>query len=375
MSLSSQRPDLVLFGMISRHPGRNRGGVSMSSMRLANALAEQGVLVDFIVGHSGYTPEWAVSFSPNVRFVVLRRLSRLAITVSLIRYIVRRRPRVLLAMDQRASLLAARVTRLPLMKLRLWISPRNNYNLQMQGWPEYKRLRRTRELQRVHRASEGVIAISHGLAADYMRATKVESDKVHIVYNPVVTTELYELAKKPTKLPWKDKAPIIISVGRLTIEKDHQSLLYAFAELRKIKSVRLLIIGEGPCRQELEKKARHLRLEKDVAFLGWVDNPYAYMARAQVFAHSPQWEAFGNVLAEALALGLPVVATDCPGAPREILGNGRYGELVPVGDMQALVQALGSLLKKPPISTYQRAGAERFEAAEIAKQYVSLLRL
>jgi glycosyltransferase involved in cell wall biosynthesis len=131
-----------------------------------------------------------------------------------------------------------------------------------------------------------------------------------------------------------------MGIGRLAPKKDFPTLLRAFAEIRGKYRARLMILGEGPARGELEALVRELDLEADVALPGFVENPYAYLARANLFVLSSRWEGLPTVLIEAMFCGVPVVATDCPSGPREILGGGRYGTLVPVGDMDALTHAM-----------------------------------
>ena len=133
---------------------------------------------------------------------------------------------------------------------------------------------------------------------------------------------------------------MILGVGRLTQAKDFPTLIRAFALVRKKRAARLMILGEGEERPKLEALVRELGLEREVTLPGFVDNPYKYMKRAAVFVLSSKWEGFGNVLVEAMALGTPVVSTDCPSGPAEILENGRWGRLVPVGDVYALAEAI-----------------------------------
>jgi glycosyltransferase involved in cell wall biosynthesis len=169
--------------------------------------------------------------------------------------------------------------------------------------------------------------------------------------------------------------PVILSAGRLVAKKDLATLLRAFARVREAERARLIILGEGRERSRLEGLAHKLGIAQDLKIVGWVANPYAYMARAAVFASSSIREGFGNVLVEALACGCPVVATDCPSGPAEILGDGRYGRLVAPSDAEALAAALlDALLSRPDPDLLQRR-AQVFTAQHATDIYLDLLGL
>jgi len=163
-----------------------------------------------------------------------------------------------------------------------------------------------------------------------------------------------------------------VAVGRLQMQKDYPTLLHAFAQVRKNRPVRLLILGEGKDRLALEELIKELGLEQDVSLPGFVMNPYAYMARASLFVLSSRWEGLPTVLIEALCCGTPVVSTDCPSGPREILRDGQYGQLVPVGDVDGLAQAIEAALNSkapgPPSESWRP-----YDLENVVNQYISLL--
>jgi glycosyltransferase involved in cell wall biosynthesis len=135
----------------------------------------------------------------------------------------------------------------------------------------------------------------------------------------------------------------------------------------------LVILGEGRLRRELETLATTLGISQDVSMPGFSENPYAFMARASVLTLSSAWEGFGNVIAEALACGCPVVSTDCPSGPAEVLKNGAFGTLVPVGNDKALAEAILAVLDKPPERERLRARASEFNIDTISEKYLQLL--
>ncbi len=196
------------------------------------------------------------------------------------------------------------------------------------------------------------------MAEDVIATSGVSAERVHVVPNPVVTPALYERAREaPTHAWFHDGGPpTVLAVGRLTEQKDFPTLLRAFARLRARMDARLIVLGEGEERSALERLARELAVEGDLDMPGFVPNPYSYMASAQLFVLSSAWEGSPNALTEALALGRPVVATDCRSGPREILEGGHYGALVPVGDAEALADAMVRTLRAPlPAATLKQA--------------------
>jgi glycosyltransferase involved in cell wall biosynthesis len=154
------------------------------------------------------------------------------------------------------------------------------------------------------------------------------------------------------------------------MQKDFPTLLKAFARVRAVREARLVILGEGKKRIELETLAQELGVAAEVDLPGWVDNPFAWMARAAVFVLSSAYEGLPGVLIQALACGCPVVSTDCPSGPAEILAGGTYGPLVPVGDDQALANAIFAVLSAPPDRDRLRARAAMFSMDRAVDQYL-----
>jgi glycosyltransferase involved in cell wall biosynthesis len=190
----------------------------------------------------------------------------------------------------------------------------------------------------------------------------------------VITPEVREKARARLQHPWFEtgQPPVVLAVGRLTKQKDFPLLIRAFAQVCQKRRARLIILGEGPDRPLLEAQVSELGLEDEVALPGFVENPYAYMSRAALYVLSSQWEGLPTVLIEALYCGAPVVATDCPSGPREILANGRYGALVPMGDVSALAQAIeAGLAGKTPSPTAE--SWQPYALETVVDQYIRLL--
>jgi glycosyltransferase involved in cell wall biosynthesis len=197
--------------------------------------------------------------------------------------------------------------------------------------------------------ADAVVAVSQQLAGELEQFLGQSAGTVQCLYNPVIGKDLAQLGGAALSHPWfaTGQPPVIVGVGRLALQKDFANLLQAFALLRQRRPARLMVLGEGPLRADLQQLAEQLGVAADVALPGFDPNPYRFLSRAAVFALSSQYEGLPTVLIEALALGTPVVATDCQTGPREILQGGVLGRLVPVGDAAALAEALGHTLDAP----------------------------
>lgn len=377
-TVSAPPLDLLVFAMIGQHAGQNRGGVSVSLRRLANALAQRGLAVELMVARNACTPVWLASLDERVRVTPLGRLSRLALSLHLLVRLWCEPPRALLVMDERAAQIAGAIKAWPGIAVDLWLSPRNAVSAPMRDWPPQRRERRVAQMRRVHARARGVIPISDGLARDYCETLRVGPHKVHAIHNPVLDEPLMQLAAQPVEWPGAPPAAgtaLIVAVGRLTLQKDFPTLLRAFAQLRIQHPARLIILGEGDQRLALQTLADELGIGADIELPGFRTNPYALLSQAQLFVLSSRWEGFGNVLAEALALGVNCVSTRCPHGPEEILDHGRHGALVPVGDAVALADAMLHALRNPQSPESLRAAASRFDAGAVAARYAELMGL
>jgi glycosyltransferase involved in cell wall biosynthesis len=229
--------------------------------------------------------------------------------------------------------------------------------------------------RRTYPCAEAVIAISKGVADDLPGVAGVARERVHAIPNPIAVDAIAAGARAALDHPWfaPGAPPVVLAVGKLAPQKDFPTLLRAFARLRAVRGARLVILGEGAERRRLARLTRRLGIAADVALPGFQANPYAWMARASVFVLSSAWEGFSNALAEALACGCPVVSTDCPSGPAEILDGGAFGPLCPVGDAPALAEALLKTLEAPLPPARLRARAATFSVDAAADRYLEVL--
>ena len=240
--------------------------------------------------------------------------------------------------------------------------------------------RSRRLLHRARRAypyADAAVGVSHGVAAQLDEIPGMSRDRIHTIYNPVVSAGLNRKAREPANHPWieEPEGPVILAIGRMKKVKDFSTLLSSFARLLSRRAARLIVLGEGPLRRNLVSQARDLGIAEHVDFPGFMENPYAFLAKANLFVLSSRHEALPTVLIEALACGCPVVSTDCPFGPREILEDGRFGTLVPVGDAEALASAMDRALMEPPGSVTLRERAAFFSTERAVDRYEELLLL
>ncbi|WP_010531625.1 glycosyltransferase [Lentibacillus jeotgali] len=231
----------------------------------------------------------------------------------------------------------------------------------------------------LYRFSSKVIALSNGVKENIVRRYKVKPGKIQVIYNPVDVDGIEHLIDngqiaEDHKHIFAGDAKVIITAGRLVKDKDHETLLHAFAMLKDRLNTKLVILGEGELEATLKRKAEELKIADSVHFLGFQRNPYIYFKHADLFVLSSLHEGFGHVLAEALATGIPVVSTNCRPGAREVLNDGEFGVMCDVGDAEDIALKLYQTLIMDNEQLMQMVdrGKERaraFDARQIAKQY------
>lgn len=293
----------------------------------------------------------------------------------LARRLRRRPPDVVLSTSSGANVVAALAHRLAGSGARLVLSERN---VLVRDQAPLKRALLLAAKRRLYRRADAVTAVSRGVADDLRRRLGVPAERLRVVYNPVVTAELAAQAAAPARHPWlAAPEPVVLAAGRLVPAKGFDVLLHAFAELRARRPARLLILGEGPLREELLAQAERLGVGADVDLPGFDPNPFAAMARCAVFVLSSRFEGLPGVLIQAMACGAAVVATDCPAGPAEIVESGADGLLVPVDEPRTLAAALSELLDdddlRRRLGARAAVAAQRFAAAGSLAAYEAVL--
>ncbi|WP_018142145.1 MULTISPECIES: glycosyltransferase [unclassified Thioalkalivibrio] len=366
-------PRIALFFATSGH-----SGVDRVVTNLVREFAHYPMQFDLLTlrGHGPYIED----LPSNVRRFPLRAAHRNTALPTLIAYLLRHRPQALYTASHRlnrTALLARQLAR-PSMPVAIRMGMSIAATLAELKPAGARRL--ARSMRRWYPRADAAIAPSEGVGHDLRILAGMPEDRVHVIPNPIVTPGLLEQAAAPLDDAWlldghAQEVPVILAAGSLEPRKDFATLIRAFAALRQQRPARLIILGEGRERASLECLAEDLGVLQDLRLPGFQANPYAWMARANVFALTSRREGSGAVLVEALACGTPCVATDCPSGPAEILGQGALGPLITVGDATALTQALNALLTTPPGANALREAARPFAAQVSAQAYLRALRL
>lgn len=350
------------------------GGIERVMINLIRGFLDKGISVDLVVDFLIYSP-FVDQIPAGTNVVNLGALKSMQRLPRFVAYLRRTRPQAVVSathMANEVACVAKRITRSP---ARLILTEHGNLSSDIHVSGSYLRkliLPLTTRL--LYPLSNGAVAVSNGVAEDLCRVSRLRRDLVQTIYNPIDFKELRALADEPLGHPWfvPGGPPVILAIGRLEDQKNFASLINAFSIVRKERKARLLILGEGSRRDQLSGLIKKLGLEDDVSLPGFVVNPAKYMARCQVFTMSSSWEGFGMALVEALSLGVPVISTDCPNGPSEILDGGKYGELIPMDDSKAMAVAIGKLLdghKKCVPEEWLR----QFDSDVITAKYTALL--
>lgn len=349
------------------------GGVGRVALNLAEFLTEHGYRVDLVVVRK--EGEYLSQVPPGVKVIQLGGGRVVFSLPALVRYLRLEKPDTLISAVTRANLAAIWGRAVSRVKTAIVVTEHTALSADIPGSNRRRERLLPWLIKLSYASADAIVAVSQGVADDLSCLTGLSRDRIRVIYNPVVSSRMADMARMEPEHSWfSDDGPrIIIAAGRLTAQKDFPVLLQAFAELRKGYSARLMILGQGELRPDLEALIGELGLESDVALPGFVENPFSYLSHAALFVLSSRWEGLPTVLIEAMACGTPVVATDCPSGPAEILDNGALGRLTPVGDVHALAEAMAAVLREPLPDERLRERARDFTAQRSALAYERLL--
>jgi len=348
------------------------GGAERACLRLAGGMAAVGRQVNLVLvkGEGAYLAD----VPPGVHLTVLDKPRVSRAIPALATHLRRTRPRAVLSALTHMNVATLAAAALAGTGARVVVSERNQISAKAReakgGW------QRTlyRAVPLAYRAATRVVAVSGGVAQDLAHFGHLPDSHIRVIHNPVFSDGITQLAQAAADHAWfgPGQPPIVLAAGRLHRQKGFDTLIRAFSKARAEIDCRLIILGEGADRDLLQRQAEQTGLAYDIDMPGFCANPFALMARAGAFVLSSRWEGFPNALIEAMACGAPVIATDCPSGPREILTNG-VAPLVPVDDVDALAANLIATLRNRPDTSTTQVRARAFSVSAAVSRYLEVL--
>jgi len=351
------------------------GGISLTLISLMNELASSGHRIHLVL-HNGSIPE-RKHVHPAIKQIELPNGKLIKRAKALSSYLAEFRPKAVISVREPGNRALTGARLLCKGKVKAGFRVGMPISIALARRSPIKRFLRRQSIKFCYNKADIIIANHSAVAEDIALITGIPLDNIRVIPNGTVSEFLYEQAKEEPDHPWlkKKDCPVILGIGRLAKQKDFYTLIRAFHIVRRQLDAKLIILGEGKERPVLLSLIHQLGLKDSVDLYGHVENPYSFLNRADLFVLSSAWEGLPNALIEAMALGIPSVATDCKSGPREILENGRFGVLVPVRDEKAMGEAILNTLSDPPDPDFIRSGASRYRASVCAQKYLEVLDL
>ena len=353
-------------------PNLHGGGAERVSINLLKGMVErENLVLDLVLGIA--EGSFIEQVPEGVNIINLKSPRVATAILPLVRYLKTVQPDALLSHLGHANVIALVANKLAGSKTRLAVVEHNTLSvadaisIRAKITPWF--------MKQFYPSADAIIGVSQGVSRDLESQLGFNSGSVSTIYNPVIDRELLAKANTNVDHPWLQpgQPPVFIAVGRLTAQKDFTNLIQAFALVRQQKTARLIILGEGELRTELEELACSLGVKEDIDLPGFADNPYGYMSQSTAFVLSSRYEGLPTALIEAMACGCCVVSTDCPSGPHEILEGGKYGALVPIKDSKSLSEAMLNVLEQPVSQDILQQRAKIFATDHIVPQYLEVL--
>jgi glycosyltransferase involved in cell wall biosynthesis len=354
-------------------PSLGGGGAERVAITLASGFMDRGFEFDFVlVKKAGEN----LRLVPHrAQMIDLRASRTLTALPRLVKYLRDVKPDALIAGLDHVNLIALWAKILSRSQSKVLIGNHTHLSSAIRSSPKLQEKIYPLLLHLFYTHADAIMSVSDGSADDLAKVAGIPRNKIQTIYNPFPISEIVRMSTEPLDHPWfaAGQPPVILTVGRLSNEKDYSTLIKAFAALRKQREARLIILGTGKERSSLMALAEGLGIRDDLYMPGFCNNPYAYMSRSRVFALSSKWEGLSTVLIEALICGTQVVSTDCPSGPGEILSNGKFGRLVPVGDPASLAAAMEEAINQPIPAERLRERAAMFTVDRAVDKYLRAL--
>lgn len=366
----TRQVDLAIFLATSGH-----SGVDRVFKNLVPALAKRGLSVD-LLGIRNHGPDYS-EVGDMARRITFDASHVYSAIPHLVKYLKEVLPRVVLSDKDRVNRAVLVSKFLSGASSRIYFRQGTTVSIDLASRKGFDRLLQRYSMKNLYKHSNGVLVPSAGAAKDFLNLSNLDADFIHVVPSPIVKSNMGLLANEEISHPWflNGELPIILGVGELSSRKNFASLVRAHSLVLDDVQCRLVVLGRGRQRSNLIELTKRLGTTDFVDFPGFVTNPYPYMTKASAFALTSKWEGLPVALIEALALGVPAVATDCPSGPAEILANGRYGPLVPLDDDAALAKSIVEILRHPPSKGKLKEAVSQYTVDNSVHSYMGALGL
>lgn len=354
-------------------PSLDIGGVEQVMLHLANRFTLYGFSVDLVIANGSGSLKSEIPC--GIHLVDLKAPRVLYTLPQLVDYLRQARPDVILSAKDYQNVVALLATKVARYRGKVIVTTHIDVSVEWASNKNFKGRLIPYLVRYTYPWATHIVTVSHGAKQSLAKMTGLPAERITVIYNPVISSEILAKAEEPLNHLWfaPGEPPVILSAGRLTQQKGYPTLISAFAIVQKKHKARLVILGDGEDREKLEKLVEKLGLTKEVDLPGFVKNPYKFMKRAAVFVLSSLWEGLPTALIEAMALGCPVISTNCPSGPAEILEGGKWGLLIPVGDVDGLAKAILQVFESPPNRDEVRKRGLEFSVDRAVHRYLGLI--
>ncbi|WP_169304884.1 glycosyltransferase [Halorhabdus utahensis] len=345
-------------------PSLTYGGAEQVAVILANAFSRSGIKTSLITATSG--DDISDQLDDSVKHASLDQSRVLTSIPYFSQYLRKTQPDAVLSFMTHTNVAAILANEMAYQPAKIVVSEHTTISNRECGRKDQLILSAA---ARLYPRANRVVAVSNGIASELQDDLGLKEELIQTIHNPVRRPDESDLQSPPN--PWfEDSGPVLLAVGRHEPQKDFSTLLHAVAKFKSDRvNTKLVLLSEGSETPNLKKLAANLGIEQSVSFEGYVSDPYPYFSAADLFVLSSRWEGFGNVIVEAMMVGTPVVATDCPVGPAEVLSDGEFGKLAPVGDPDGLAHAIRNELRNPTDTTKLRERSKEFDPDRIAAIY------
>lgn len=351
-------------------PSLAAGGAERTNLNLGSALASAGCSVTLLLQR--FEGSLTSEVPPNVNVVSLNSGRSLTSLIPLTRYMKKAKPDFFVANMGHGNIISLWARALSQSHTHIIVCQHSLLSAECKAHKNWQYKILPWSYRHFLPSADAIIAVSNAVADDLSYCANIARDRITIIYNAVIGPDFDQRMHEVNAHPWlAETVPFILGAGRLVAEKDFASLIKAFAIVRKERNLRLIIAGQGELFNYLNLLADELNVTDYIAFIDHQSNPLPFIRKAAALVVSSRYEGMSNVLVEALACGTNVVSTDC-GGPAEILENGRYGQLVPVGDITAMTEAITTAIEHPKDSEFLQQRGKIFSYERAAQSYIKL---